>query len=226
MISIQDHTNTSENGNGEDEGVNVETDLRREKDDHHKRAKVDDTVTAANAAPTVYPNNCDNAGDFHWWYNGKDNVRAERRGGKIQAGEQTFLKKYYTCAEKKNGCKASKTIHSLPDGDSIQFKGVHNHTPPGNPKSDPEVKKKVLEQLSVGAKPSAIHSKLVNNAQHPITPRTVPTKQSIYNWQHQIAVSQLPTGCLFAHYVLFFYISPFCYKNVLIIIQQVMPLRT
>jgi len=220
VISIQENTNTSENGNGEDESVDVEADLCREKDDHHKRAKVDDTVTAANASPTatVYPNNSDNAGDFHWWYNGKDNVRAERKGGKIQVGEQTFLKKYYTCAERKNGCKASKTIHSLPDGDSIQFKGVHNHTPPGNPKIDPEVKKKVLEQLSVGAKPSAIHSKLVNNAQHPITARTVPTKQSIYNWQHQIAVSQLPTGCLFAHYVLFFYISPFCYKNVLIII--------
>jgi hypothetical protein len=191
---------------------------------------VDDTVAAANATAastvTVYPNNSDNTGDFHWWYNGKDNVRAEGKGGKIQAGEQTFLKKYYTCAEKKNGCKASKTIHSLPAGDSIQFKGVHNHTPPGNAKIDPEVKKKVLEQLSVGAKPSAIHSKLVNNAQHPITPRTVPTKQSIYNWQHQIAVSQLPTGCLFAHYILFFFISPFCYKNMLIIIQQAVLLRT
>lgn len=143
-----------------------------------------------------YPNNSSNAGEFHWWLHGQDKVRATRKEGKIHSNEP-FPKKYFICAEKKRKggeCKAKKTVHSLPEGDVIEFKGTHNHLPPSNPKIDPEVKKKVMEQLSVGAKPALIHSKMLNDAEGPITSRTVPKKQQLYNWQHQMAMAQLPTG--------------------------------
>ncbi len=141
-----------------------------------------------------YPNNSSNTGEFHWWLNGEDKVRAVRKEGKTHSNE-LFPKKYYICGEKKKcGCKATKTIHLLPEGDVIGFKGTHNHPPSSNPRIDPDVKKKVQEQLSVGAKPAMIHSKLVQNAEGPITSRNVPKKQHIHNWQHQMVMAQWPTG--------------------------------
>lgn len=82
----------------------------------------------------------------------------------------------------------------LPDGVKIEFKGTHNHPPLVNPKTDPEVKKRILEQLGAGAKPSVIHSILMNNAEGVITSKNVPKKQQIHNWQHQMAMAKLPTG--------------------------------
>ncbi len=125
---------------------------------------------------------------------GQDKVRAARKEGKVHSND-AFPKKYYICGEKKKGaCKAKKTIYSLPERDVIEFKGTHNHPPSTNPKVDLEVKKKVMEQLSVGAKPVLIHFKLVNDAEEPITSRTVPKMQNVYNWQHQRTMAQLPTG--------------------------------
>jgi hypothetical protein len=93
----------------------------------------------------------------------------------------------------------------------VQFKEVHNHPPSSKPKIDPEVKQTVLSQLNVGARPSVIHAKLVNDAQHPITSKTVPTKQNIYNWQRKITTSQLPTGIFVIYLSLYprsIYLSP------------------
>jgi hypothetical protein len=145
--------------------------------------------------PVSYPNNSDTAGDFHWWNNGKYYVRSEKRVGKIVPGEQTFLKMYYACSQKKpTGCKATKTMHMLLAGEFLEFKWAHNHLPGSNPKTDPGVKQTVFGHLSVDAKPAAIHAKLVNEAQHPIMLKTMPTKQTIYNWQRKIVMSHLPTG--------------------------------
>lgn len=148
-----------------------------------------------------YPNNIDTEKDHHWWYNGKSRVRTEKKRGHVGADkEDIFEKKYYVCAEKKKnkgGCKAMKMIHALPNGNSITFKGEHNHPPSTNPKIDPEVKRKIMDQLSVGAKPSVIHSSLINNAinnAEAITRKNVPRKQQIHNWQHQMAMAQLPTS--------------------------------
>lgn len=69
----------------------------------------------------------------------------------------------------------------------------HTHPPPPNSKAKPNVKEKVLDQLSVGAKPSVIHTKLLTEAKQPISPKDVSSKQTIYNWQHQMTMSQLPT---------------------------------
>lgn len=154
--------------------------------------------TANKRAHTIeasYPNNSSNAGEYHWCLHGQDKVRAARKEGKVYSNEP-FPKKYFICTEKKKGgkCKAKKTVHSLPDGDVIEFKGTHDHPPLSNPKIDPKIKQKVIEQLSVGAKPAMIHSKMVNDAEGPITSRTVPKKQQIYNWQHQMTMAQLPTG--------------------------------
>jgi hypothetical protein len=157
----------------------------------------------------TYPNNSDTSGDFHWWNNGKYDVRAERKSGKIVPGEQTFSKMYYACSQKKpTGCKATKTVHFLPAGESVQFKEVHNHPSSSKPKIDPEIKQTILSQLNVGGRPSVIHAKLVNDTQHPITSKTVPTKQNIYNWQRKITTAQLPTGIfVFSRVLLFTYLS-------------------
>lgn len=157
----------------------------------------------------TYPNNPDTEGDHHWWLNGQNKVRKEennKRGKVLKnnnkeggADEEVFKKMYYVCAEgkkknKTNWCKASKTVHALPNGNMVTFKGVHNHPPSDKPKTDPEVEKMVKAQLRVGAKVSVIHSRLVNDAEGLITQKTVPNTQRMNNWKHQMAMLQLPTG--------------------------------
>jgi hypothetical protein len=67
-------------------------------------------------ALTIFPNNPANVKDFGWCLHGKDNVRADKRRGKKQPGEVTYVKEYYICSEKKKGgtCGAKKTVHHLP----------------------------------------------------------------------------------------------------------------
>jgi hypothetical protein len=147
----------------------------------------------------IFPNSPANIKDFHWSKHGVDNVREGRKGGKKQPGELTYVKEYFICSEKKKGgtCKAKKTVHHLPGGDSTECIGTHNHPPPEKPKTDPEVQKKIEEYSQVGAKASVIQSRLMkeaNEAGQPITRKNVPTKQKIYNTQHKMAMAQLPTG--------------------------------
>jgi hypothetical protein len=52
----------------------------------------------------------------------------------------------------------------------------------------------VKGQLKVGAKVSAIHSRLINDAEEPITRKNVPSKQQMHNWKHQMAMMQMPTS--------------------------------
>jgi hypothetical protein len=105
---------------------------------------------------------------------------------------------------KENWCKVAKTIHVLPNGNTVFFKGVHNHPLSDHSKTDPVMKEKVLGQLSVGAKLSVIHTKLLTEAKlsvihtkllteakHLISSKDVPSKQAIHNWQHQMTMSQL-----------------------------------
>jgi hypothetical protein len=85
-------------------------------------------------------------------------------------------------------------MHMLLASESTKFKGIHNHLFGPNLKTDLGVKQTVFGHLSMGAKLAAIHGKLVNEAQHLITSKTMPTKQTIYNRQCKIVMSQLPTG--------------------------------
>jgi hypothetical protein len=161
-----------------------------------------------NTEPVVFPNTPANAKEFGWCKHGEDQVRAGKKGGKKQPNEETYLKVYYICSEKKKGgtCGAKKRVHHLLGGDNTECVGTHNHPPPL--KTDPEVEKKIEEQLRVGAKPSVIHSRMINDAHvsgQPITPKNVPTKQKIYNMQHKIAMAELPTGTCFYWFLMLLY---------------------
>jgi hypothetical protein len=129
-------------------------------DDEKESGESNDKEDKQKEAAVSYPNNIDTEKDHHWWYNGKNRVRTEKKKSRVGTDkEDTFEKKYYVCAEKKKnkgGCKAMKMIHALSNRNSVTFKGEHNHPPSTNPKTDPEVKKKIMDQLSVGAKPCVI----------------------------------------------------------------------
>jgi hypothetical protein len=137
--------------------------------------------------------------DFGWCKHEEDNVRKEKRGGKKQPDEQMFVKEYYICSEKKKvggTCGAKKRVHHLPEGNSMECVGVHNHLPPEKVKTDPEIQKKIEDYSDVGAKATVIQATLmkeVNKTNQPITRKNVSTKQHIYNIQQKMSMSQLPT---------------------------------
>jgi WRKY DNA -binding domain len=136
----------------------------------------------------AFPNNAATHEDYRWWVNGENDVRCAR------GVDLLFPKIYYACSEKSKGCRAKKRVHEIPGGDVLTFQNPHNHPPPKKPPTKPEVKQGVISQLSVGAKPTAILRNLVNNADEPISRKNVPTKQQMYNWQHQLNIANLPTG--------------------------------
>lgn len=128
----------------------------------------------------------DNPDDFWWCKNGEDNVRADKKGGKLQPGKVTYKKEYFICSTKKSRglCEAKKRIHHLPDGIKYEYSGFHNHEPPAKPLTSAEVTKKIEDYLHVGAKAAVIQSRLMKEAREarqPITPKNVPTKQKFYN---------------------------------------------
>ncbi len=68
----------------------------------------------------------------------------------------------------------------------------HNHSAPVTPKVKEDIKKKVISQLKVGAKPSVIHKELVNNSESS-SRKDIPTVQQMYNWKHNLTMEYLPS---------------------------------
>lgn len=134
-------------------------------------------------------------------------------GGAKQEDEQTFLKEYYICSEKKpkGTCGAKKRIHHLPGGDIMECVGTHNHLPPEKVKTDPDIQRKFEDYSNVGAKATAIQARLMKEAsemQQPITRKNVPTKQHIYNTKHKMMMAELPTSMNSLHNITLTLSSP------------------
>lgn len=164
-------------------------------EDASKATTQPNNSNAAVNEATTYPNNATTADDFHWHYNGNNNVKASGKRGKLEPGEQTVLRKYYKCSEKNaRGCKAKKDVTYLPSGTTIEYKNNHNHPLLKKPSALAEVKEKVMSQLEVNAKPSVILRQLVKDAPRPLSRKHIPTRQDLYNWQHQLNVADLPSG--------------------------------
>ena len=168
---------------------------KRQRHDEDNKIQEEKKEQKKEVVTEEYPNNPGNVKDFGWCKHGDSNVREKKRRGKKQPDEQTFLKEYYICSEKKKPkgtCEAKKRVHHLPGGDITECVGTHNHPPPEKARTDPDVQKKIKDYSSVGAKATVIQARLMNEANEmnqPITRKNVPTKQHIYNTQHKMSMS-------------------------------------
>jgi hypothetical protein len=144
-------------------------------------------LSHANQGANTYPNIKATMKDYRWR---KDGMKMVAHG----EAHCKFPKVYYVCVCKAQGCQARRNIHVINAMKVMKFREEHNHPPSNNPRIKPDVKKHVIAQLSVGAKPAAIRKQLVNGASLPIFRKEVPSQTQIYAWQHQIAVKDLPTS--------------------------------
>lgn len=70
---------------------------------------------------------------------------------------------------------------------------AHNHFPPTNPKTSPDVKKQCLDYLSVGVTPAVVHKQCVN-ASKSMSPIDVPSVSQLTTWKYRASMEDMPSG--------------------------------
>lgn len=123
---------------------------------------------------------------------------------------------YFKCTFK--GCLATyqttSSMSSPPEKNTKQsnntntaviFFEEHNHIPPSNPRTRPEVKEKALSQMSAGATPSNVHAEFVRNAPLPLSSADVPSLAQLKTWKHEFSMKDMPTGII----LIIFSLTPF-----------------
>lgn len=138
--------------------------------------------------PISVANNERTDSDYRWHNNGTKHVTNDTDG-------QKYRKVYFVCSEKARGCKAKKEVHHLSGGNSITYYEMHDHQPTSPPKLSPIVESKVVAQLEVGAKPSAIHKQIVLESPD-LSRKNVPTMNQLYKLKHKILTQHFPTSKL------------------------------